>query len=56
MFHVVGGALFWFWIPAHTGTFMLPPQYRIITAALLSIALGTILGTAKKLSQTKSGS
>lgn len=33
-----------FWIPAHTITFMLPPEYQIIMAAYLSIALGIILG------------
>ena len=32
-----------FWIPAHTITFMLPPEYQIIVAAFLSIALGIIL-------------
>ena len=42
MFRVVGLAVFWFWIPAHTVTFMLPPEYRITAAALLGIALGVI--------------
>lgn len=37
-----------FWIPAHTITFMLPGEYRVIVAALLSIALGLILSFAKK--------
>jgi hypothetical protein len=37
-----------FWIPAHTITFMLPPQYQIVFAAFLSIALGGILAFAKK--------
>ncbi len=37
-----------FWIPAHTLTFLLPPEYRILMAALLSIALGVILGFVKK--------
>lgn len=37
-----------FWIPAHTITFLLPPEYRILAAALLSIALGGILAFAKK--------
>ncbi|MBU1239574.1 hypothetical protein KKF84_16035 [Myxococcota bacterium] len=53
MLRVVGGAIFWFWIPAHTGTFMLPPEFRIITAALLAVALGVILGSAKKMSLKK---
>jgi hypothetical protein len=37
-----------FWIPAHTITFMLPPQYRVLFAAFLSIALGGILSFAKR--------
>jgi hypothetical protein len=37
-----------FWIPAHTITFLLPPDYRVLMAAFLSIALGAILGFAKK--------
>lgn len=36
-----------FWIPAHTITFMLPPEYRVLMAAFLSIALGAILAFAK---------
>jgi len=37
-----------FWIPAHTITFLLPPEYRVLSAAFLSIALGAILAFAKK--------
>lgn len=37
-----------FWIPAHTITFLLPAQYRVMVAALLSIALGLILSFSKK--------
>ena len=37
-----------FWIPAHTVTFLLPPEYRVIAAAFLSIALGVILSFARK--------
>lgn len=37
-----------FWIPAHTLTFLLPSEYRILAAAMLSIALGLILTVAKK--------
>ncbi len=51
MFRVVGGALLWFWIPAHTLTFMLDAEYRVIAAALLGIALGLILGFAAKKSR-----
>jgi hypothetical protein len=32
-----------FWIPAHTITFVLPPNYRVLVAAYLSIVLGVIL-------------
>lgn len=39
-----------FWIPAHTITFMLPPEHRVLAAAFLSIALGAILATGKKIS------
>jgi hypothetical protein len=37
-----------FWIPAHTITFSLPSEYQVLMAALLSIALGSILGFAKR--------
>lgn len=37
-----------FWIPAHTITFLLPGQYRVIWAAYLSIALGIILSYARR--------
>lgn len=37
-----------FWIPAHTITFMLPGEYRVLMAAFLSIALGAILAFSKK--------
>jgi len=37
-------ALLWFWIPAHTVTFSLPPDYQIGLAALWSVVLGFILG------------
>jgi hypothetical protein len=36
-----------FWIPAHTITFLLPPEFRILFAALLGIALGLILTISK---------
>ena len=35
-----------FWIPAHTLTFILPTDYQVLFAALLSIALGLILAFA----------
>ena len=37
-----------FWIPAHTLTFLLPPEYQVMLAALLSVALGIILNLKKK--------
>jgi hypothetical protein len=37
-----------FWIPAHTLTFLLPSEYRVLAAAMLSIALGLILTITKK--------
>ncbi len=39
--------ILFFWIPAHTITFCLPPDYRILMSAFLSLALGFIL-TIKK--------
>jgi len=35
-----------FWIPAHTVTFLLPNDFRVLFAALLGIALGLILAVA----------
>lgn len=46
--YVVGRTLPLFWIPAHTATFLLPPEYRILVAAFLSIALGVILTWGKR--------
>ena len=41
--------LLWFWIPAHTLTFLLPKEYQIGLAAVWSLVLGLILGlTARK--------
>lgn len=42
-----------FWIPAHTVTFLLPPQYRVFLSAFLSIVLGLLLAIAKKSSMKK---
>ncbi|QSX37332.1 hypothetical protein [Shewanella sedimentimangrovi] len=41
-------SLLWFWIPAHTLTFMLPKPYQIGLAALWSLALGLLLGLNRK--------
>lgn len=37
-------SLLWFWVPAHTVTFLLPLELRIGLAAVWSVALGLILG------------
>jgi hypothetical protein len=37
-------SLIWFWIPAHTVTFMLDKPYQIGLAAIWSVVLGIILG------------
>jgi hypothetical protein len=37
-----------FWIPAHTITFLLPGEYRVLMAALLSLVLGVILAYSKR--------
>ena len=37
-----------FWIPAHTITFLLPGEYRVLFAATLGIALGFLLGITKR--------
>lgn len=36
-----------FWIPAHTITFLLPSDFQVLFAAILGIALGTILAVAQ---------
>lgn len=47
-FRFIVGTIFWFWIPAHTITFLLPPEFRILFAAFLSIALGFLTTGHKK--------
>jgi len=43
-----------FWIPAHTITFLMPPDFRVLFAALLGILLGVILAMANmKKSETQ---
>lgn len=37
-----------FWYPAHTITFLLPPEQRVLFAALLGIALGVLLAVSMK--------
>lgn len=45
---VLGKTVPLFWVPAHTLTFLLPANYRVLVAALLSMALGLILSLAKQ--------
>lgn len=40
--------ILFFWVPAHTLTFCLPPSYRILMSAFLSLALGFILTLSSK--------
>lgn len=40
-----------FWIPAHTITFLLPVDFQVLFAALLGIALGIILAIAAQMSE-----
>lgn len=35
-----------FWIPAHTVTFLLPSEYRVLFAAVLGVVLGVLLAIA----------
>lgn len=51
MVRVVGLSCIWFWMPAHTFTFTLPAELRVVCAALLAVALGAILGLAKRMAQ-----
>lgn len=42
-----------FWIPAHTVTFILPVDWQVLFAALLSIMLGVFLAVASQLGKKK---
>lgn len=42
-----------FWIPAHTITFLLPPEYRILNAAVLGVVLGILMAFASMMSKEK---
>ena len=37
-----------FWIPAHTVTFLLPEEFRVLFAAVLSVALGVLLSLGSR--------
>ncbi|MFH1867170.1 MAG: hypothetical protein ABIJ81_03785 [Patescibacteria group bacterium] len=41
-------SIIFFWLPAHTFTFSLPPIWRVICAAYLAVFLGLILSFATK--------
>ncbi len=43
---VFGKTIPFFWIPAHTITFLLPAEYQVLFAAFLGLALGLILALA----------
>jgi len=45
-----------FWVPAHTITFLLPAEYRVLAAAILSVILGVILAVASLRSGLKTES
>ncbi|QIV79220.1 Mpv17/PMP22 family protein [Fervidobacterium pennivorans subsp. keratinolyticus] len=45
---VLGKTIPFFWIPAHTVTFLLPSNYRVLVAALLSVFLGILLSLKKR--------
>lgn len=40
-----------FWIPAHTITFLMPSEYRVVFAAILGVILGLILAIAAQKSK-----
>lgn len=44
-----------FWIPVNTLVFLLPPEYRVVVAAYLSIALGAFLACVGKRTEAGAG-
>lgn len=42
-----------FWIPAHTLVFLLPPEFRVLASAYLSIVLGAMMAFIKKQAQNR---
>ena len=40
-----------FWIPAHTITFLLPEEFRVLFAAVLSVVLGVLLSFGSRSSE-----
>lgn len=47
-FSFIPKTIFWFWLLAHTITFLLDDVFRVLMAAMLSIALGFILSFREK--------
>ncbi len=47
-FKVVPLTILFFWVPAHTFTFCLRPEWRILCAAGLSVVLGALLTFSAK--------
>lgn len=41
-------SIFVFWLPAHTITFLLPPEFRVVSAALLAIVLALLISFGQK--------
>jgi len=48
MTFVVMKTIPFFWVPAHTIVFLMPPEYRVLASAYLAIVLGVILSYAKR--------
>ena len=45
-----------FWYPAHTVTFLLPGNMRVLFAALLGVALGILLAVGARMGEKNTGS
>lgn len=48
MLQRVAPTCLWFWLPVNTFTFLLAPEFRVISGALLAVVLGFILGIVRK--------
>ena len=48
MLQRVAPTCLWFWLPVNTITFLLAPEFRVISGALLAVVLGFILGIVRK--------
>ncbi len=47
-FRFIPKTIVYFWLPAHTITFLMPGYYRVLFAASLSVALGFLLTLTKR--------